>query len=106
MYQRINTYNRLCLTTDNPVAFRFRVKLREVGVFLSYTEMFKCFVYKLTLCFGSQEFIKLAKELKDSPSLRTHLTTNAKQYVCEHHSSENERETYKWLVEKLVSLQH
>ncbi|XP_078362582.1 glycosyltransferase 1 domain-containing protein 1-like isoform X1 [Oculina patagonica] len=51
-----------------------------------------------------EEFITLARELKDSPSLRSHITTNAKNYVCEHHSIEGEKKTYKWLVKKLVSL--
>lgn len=53
-----------------------------------------------------QEFVKLAKELMNSPSLRTRLTANAKTYICEHHSTENERNTYKWIVDKLVSLQY
>lgn len=56
--------------------------------------------------FDFQEFVELAKELKESPSLRNHITTNAKKHVCEHHSVENERNTYKWLVEKLVSHQY
>ncbi|XP_078362575.1 glycosyltransferase 1 domain-containing protein 1-like [Oculina patagonica] len=51
-----------------------------------------------------EEFITLARELKKSPSLRSRITVNAKNYVCEHHSIEGEKKTYKWLVEKLVSL--
>ncbi|KAJ7333825.1 Glycosyl transferases group 1 [Desmophyllum pertusum] len=51
-----------------------------------------------------EEFVTLAKELKESPSLHNHITTNATKYVSEHHSVEAERKTYKWLVKKLVSL--
>lgn len=52
-----------------------------------------------------EEFVALAKELKKSLTLRKYITTNAKNYVGEHHSLEKETKTYKWLVDKLVSLQ-
>lgn len=53
-----------------------------------------------------EEFVELARELTESPTLHTHLTTNAKKYVSEYHSIEMERKTYRWLVEKLCSLQY
>ena len=56
--------------------------------------------------FVLQEFVSLSKELLNTPSLHTRLINNAKTYVSEHHSIENERNTYEWLVEKLASLEH
>lgn len=50
-----------------------------------------------------EQFVKLARELRESPSLRNYLTTNAKTYVSKHHSLEKESKTYQWLVEKLIS---
>lgn len=49
-----------------------------------------------------KEFVTLAKELKECPSLCHYITTNAKKCVSEHHSIEGEKNTYKWLVDKLV----
>lgn len=49
-----------------------------------------------------KEFVSLAKELKESPSLCHYLTRNATKYVSEHHSTEVEKKTYKELLEKLV----
>jgi len=49
-----------------------------------------------------EEFVTLAKELKESPSLCHYITTNAKKYVCEHHSIEGEKKTYKGLLDKLA----
>lgn len=49
-----------------------------------------------------KEFVTLAKELKESPSLYHYITTNAKKYVCEHHSIEGEKKTYKGLLDKLA----
>lgn len=49
-----------------------------------------------------EEFVTLAKELKECRSLCHYITTNAKKCVGEHHSIEGEKKTYKWLVDKLV----
>lgn len=51
-----------------------------------------------------EQFVELARELKESPSLRTLLTKNAKTYLSKHHSVDKETKTYRCLVEKLVSL--
>ena len=55
--------------------------------------------------FAFKEFVTFVKELKESPTLRDYITTNTEKYVGGHHSVERESKTYKWLVEKLVSLQ-
>ncbi|KAG2471170.1 GL1D1 protein, partial [Polypterus senegalus] len=48
-----------------------------------------------------EEFIQLSKKLMQDASLRQRLVVNAKAYVTERHSTDNERSTYQQLIHLL-----